>query len=66
MEPALGMEIRNWERFENRRQIASYTGLSSGITTATGVGLEGSIGRVGFPLPQLGAVKNFPARRSSL
>ena len=27
----LELEIRGWDRFQNRRQIASYTGLCPGI-----------------------------------
>jgi len=28
----LGLELRGWDGFENRRQIASYTGLPPGST----------------------------------
>jgi transposase len=43
----LELEIRGWDRFENRRQIASYTGLCPGIHNSNGRGLEGSINRCG-------------------
>jgi transposase len=43
----LEMEIRGWDRFENRRQTASYTGLCPGIHNSNGRGLEGSINRCG-------------------
>jgi transposase len=43
----LELEIRGWQRFENRRQIASYTGLCPGIHTSDGRGREGSINRCG-------------------
>jgi len=43
----LELEIRGWERFENRRQIASYTGLCPGIHNSNGRGREGSINRCG-------------------
>jgi transposase len=44
---SLELEIRGWERFENRRQIASYTGLCPGIHNSNGRGREGSINRCG-------------------
>jgi Transposase IS116/IS110/IS902 family len=34
-------EIRGWDRFQNRRQIASYTGLCPGIRNSNGRGREG-------------------------
>jgi transposase len=43
----LELEIRGWSRFENRRQIASYTGLCPGIHSSNGQGREGSINRCG-------------------
>ena len=43
----LELEICGWDRFENRRQIASYTGLCPGIHNSNGRGLEGSINRCG-------------------
>src|SRR5260370_41822332 len=39
----LELEIRGWDRFHNRRQIASYTGLCPGIHNSNGRGREGSI-----------------------
>ena len=41
------LEIRGWDRFENRRQIGSYTGLCPGIHNSNGRGREGSINRCG-------------------
>src|SRR5713226_4387279 len=32
----LQLEIRGWERFHNRRQVASYTGLCPGIHNSNG------------------------------
>ena len=43
----LKLELRGWERFKNRRQIASYTGLCPGIHNSNGRGREGSINRCG-------------------
>ena len=43
----LELEIRGWDRFLNRRQIASYTGLCPGIHNSNGRGREGSINRCG-------------------
>ena len=43
----LELEIRGWERFKNRRQVASYTGLCPGIHNSNGRGMEGSINRCG-------------------
>jgi transposase len=46
----LQLEIRGWDRFENRRQIASYTGLCPGLHQSNGRGHEGSINRCGNPV----------------
>jgi transposase len=43
----LELEIRGWHRFQNRRQIASYTGLCPGIHNSNGRGREGHINRCG-------------------
>jgi transposase len=43
----LERELRGWDRFHNRRQIASYTGLCPGIHRSNGRGREGSINRCG-------------------
>ena len=43
----LELELRGWERFKNRRQIASYTGLCPGIHNSNGRGREGRINRCG-------------------
>jgi transposase len=43
----LELEIRGWDRFKNRRQVASYTGLCPGIHNSNGRGMEGSINRCG-------------------
>ena len=43
----LELEIRGWDRFQNRRQIASYTGLCLGIHNSNGRGREGHINRCG-------------------
>jgi transposase len=43
----LELELRGWERFKNRRQIASYTGLCPGIHQSNGRGREGRINRCG-------------------
>jgi transposase len=43
----LELEIRGWDRFQNRRQIASYTGLCPGIHNSNGRGREGRINRCG-------------------
>ena len=40
------LEIRGWDRFHNRRQVASYTGLCPGIHI-NGRGREGRINRCG-------------------
>ena len=43
----LQLEIRGWERFHNRRQVASYTGLCPGIHNSNGRVREGRINRCG-------------------
>jgi transposase len=43
----LAREICDWSRFDNRRQVASYTGLCPGVHTSDGRGREGSINRCG-------------------
>jgi transposase len=43
----LQLEVRGWERFQNRRQVASYTGLCPGIHSSNGRGREGCINRCG-------------------
>jgi transposase len=43
----LQLEVRGWERFQNRRQVASYTGLCPGIHSSNGRGREGRINRCG-------------------
>jgi len=43
----LQLEMRGWDRFQNRRQIASYTGLCPGIHNSNGRGREGHINRCG-------------------
>ena len=45
----LQYELRGFERFKNRRQVASYTGLCPGIHLSDGRGKEGSINRCGNP-----------------
>jgi transposase len=45
----LQYEMKGWERFSNRRQVASYTGLCPGIHLSDGRGKEGSINRCGNP-----------------
>ena len=44
----LKYEMKGWERFSNRRQVASYTGLCPGIHLSDGRGKEGSINRCGI------------------
>jgi transposase len=46
----LEYEIRGFERFKNRRQVASMTGLCPGIHISDGRGKEGSINRCGIGL----------------
>src|SRR5690606_10677629 len=43
----LAREILDWSRFENRRQVASYTGLCPGVHISDGKGHEGAINRCG-------------------
>lgn len=43
----LAREILDWNRFQNRRQVASYTGLCPGVHLSDGKGHEGSINRCG-------------------
>jgi len=43
----LAREICDWARFQNRRQVASYTGLCPGVHKSDGRGREGSINRCG-------------------
>ena len=43
----LKYEMKGWERFSNRRQVASYTGLCPGIHLSDSRGKEGSINRCG-------------------
>jgi transposase len=45
----LGREICTWERFKNRRQVASYTGLCPGVHQTGGHCRSGSINRHGNP-----------------
>src|SRR5215469_2751476 len=45
----LHYEMKGWQRFGNRRQVASYTGLCPGIHLSDGRGKEGSINRCGNP-----------------
>ena len=43
----LELELRGWDRFQNRRQVASYTGLCPGIHNSNDRGREGRINRCG-------------------
>ena len=43
----LEYEMKGWERFHNRGQVSSYTGLCPGIHPSDGRGKEGSINRCG-------------------
>jgi transposase len=43
----LEYEMKGLERFQNRRQVSSYTGLCPGIHQSNGRGREGSINRCG-------------------
>jgi transposase len=45
----LEYEMKGWERFKNRRAVASYTGLCPGIHLSDGKGKEGAINRCGNP-----------------
>jgi transposase len=44
----LEYEMRGFERFKNRRQVASMTGLCPGVHLSDGRGKEGSINRCGI------------------
>ena len=44
----LHYELRGFERFKNRRQISSITGLCPGVHLSNGHGKEGSINRCGI------------------
>ena len=44
----LHYELRGFERFKNRRQVASMTGLCPGVHLSDGRGKEGSINRCGI------------------
>src|SRR6202043_4077023 len=43
----LEYEMKGWQRFHNRGQVSSYTGLCPGIHQSDGRGKEGSINRCG-------------------
>lgn len=45
----LAREICDWQRFKNRRQVSSYTGLCPGVHQSGGSRREGSINRYGNP-----------------
>jgi transposase len=45
----LGLEVCAWERFTNRRQVSSYTGLCPGVQQSGGRKRDGSINRHGNP-----------------
>lgn len=45
----LSLEICNWSRFKNRRQVSSYTGLCPGVQQSGGRKRDGSINRYGNP-----------------
>ena len=45
----LAREICNWARFQNRRQVSSYTGLCPGVRQSGGRKRDGSINRYGNP-----------------
>lgn len=45
----LAREICNWQRFKNRRQVSSYTGLCPGIRQSGGRRQDGCINRYGNP-----------------
>ena len=42
--------MKGWARFNNRRQVSSYTGLCPGVHLSNGCGKEGSINRCGNPI----------------
>ena len=45
----LALEICDWARFKNRRQVSSYTGLCPGVQQSGGRKKDGSINRYGNP-----------------
>ena len=45
----IAREVCNWQRFKNRRQISSYTGLCPGVQQSGGRKRDGSINRHGNP-----------------
>jgi transposase len=45
----LSREICDWQRFKNRRQVSSYTGLCPGVHQSGGTHRDGSINRYGNP-----------------
>jgi transposase len=45
----LEYEMKGWNRFANRRQVGSYTGLCPGVHRSDESGREGSINRCGNP-----------------
>ena len=45
----IALEICNWARFKNRRQVSSYTGLCPGVHQSGGRKRDGSINRHGNP-----------------
>jgi transposase len=45
----LAREICGWQRFKNRRQVSSYTGLCPGVQQSGGRKRDGSINRHGNP-----------------
>jgi transposase len=45
----LEYEMKGWERFKNRRQVASYTGLCPGVHLSDEKGKEGAINHCGNP-----------------
>src|SRR6516165_7469905 len=46
----LEYEMNGWARFNNRRQVGSYTGLCPGVHRSDNRGKEGSINRCGNPI----------------
>ena len=54
----LQLEVRGWGRFQNRRQVASYTGLCPGIHSSNGRGREGRINRCGNTIVRLHPHRN--------
>jgi transposase len=45
----IAREVCNWQRFKNRRQVSSYTGLCPGVQQSGGRKRDGSINRHGNP-----------------